>query len=86
MKPILLLVLLCAFAGCSRESETRMVLENQPLTIDAWKELEVADKYAPETLERLKRNEPTLEIEQNWNRFMRDVVVPERRKDIPTEY
>ena len=51
-----------------------------------WKKLEVVEKYEPETLDRLKLNDPMLDKERHWNKFMRDVVVPDRRKDIPTDY
>ena len=57
-----------------------------PITVEAWKELDVNEKYEFETLERLKLRYPKLNRERNWDKFMRVVVVPERRKDIPTDY
>ncbi|MEL7496547.1 MAG: hypothetical protein AAFN77_02990 [Planctomycetota bacterium] len=86
MNRIAIIVLLCLFAGCSNNSESAVASKDEPISVEAWKELEVAEKYEPETLDRLKLNDPKLKNERNWNRFMRDVVVPERRIDIPTDY
>jgi len=86
MKRTVMLILICILAGCSSEPDSNVALNDQPISIEAWQELEVAEKYAPETLDRLKLNDPRLENERNWNRFMRSVVVPARRKDIPTDY
>ena len=89
MKRIGLLVVLCAVivtSGCGSDSGAEVVFAGGPLTVEQWKELEVVEKYEPETLDRLKLSYPKLEKEKNWNKFMREVVVPERRVDIPTEY
>ena len=86
MKRILIVVLFCVFAGCSGDPESPLASAGGPISVEAWKQFEVVDKYAPETLDRLRLNNSKLQNERNWNRFMRDVVVPERRKDIPTAY
>ncbi len=86
MKRIASPILLGLLMGCGGESNRNVASDNEPLTVEAWKELEVIEKYEPETLERLKLNDPKLTKERNWNKFMRDVVVPERRIDIPTDY
>ena len=80
------MVLLGLTIGCGQPAETSVAKTNQPLTVDEWKSLDVAEKYAPESLDRLKLNDPKLSSERNWDKFMREVVVPERKKDIPTEY
>lgn len=56
-----------------------------PLTVEAWKILPVEEKYDPGTFERLKDGDPKLHSPQAWNRFMAEVVVPERKKDIPSQ-
>lgn len=86
MKRVLFVVLFCVFAGCSGDPESPLASTDGPISVEAWKQFEVVDKYAPETLDRLRLNNSKLRNERNWNRFMRDVVVPERRKDIPTTY
>lgn len=85
MKRIFILALFLVIAGCGK-AKVEVATEEQPLSVDEWKLLEVGEKYQPETLERLKVGDEELESERNWNRFMRDVVVPERRMDIPTDY
>ena len=80
------MVLLGLTIGCGQPAETSVSKTEQPLTVDEWKSLDVAEKYAPESLDRLKLNDPKLSSERNWDKFMREVVVPERKKDIPTEY
>lgn len=86
MKNFLLPLLVCLVLGCSGSSPQNVVSSNEPIDVDGWNELEVSEKYEPETLERLKMHDPDLANERNWDRFMREVVVPQRRKDIPTEY
>lgn len=85
MRKRLALLLLFPILGCGSEPETAQVNE-EAITVESWKALDVDVKYEPEIFDRLKLNEPRLSNERNWDRFMRDVIVPERRKDIPTEY
>ena len=86
MQKYILMFLLALTIGCGQQSEDSVATAAQPLTVDEWKLLEVTEKYAPETFDRLKLNDPKLKDERSWDMFMRDVVVPERKKDIPTEY
>ena len=76
----------CLLLGCSGESDSTANRNDEPITVEAWMKLEAHEKYAPETFERLKKNDPALRDEYNWDQFMREFVVPERRKDIPTDY
>ena len=69
------------FPGCSTSTET--VWSDDPLSVDAWRELEPSRKYDPATFDRLKKGDPNLETESGWHRFMVEVVVPQRRIDIP---
>jgi hypothetical protein len=55
-----------------------------PLTIAEWKALPVARKYDAESFERLKQGEPSLAIAEKWLEFHRNVVVPSRKRDLPT--
>ena len=54
-----------------------------PLTVEAWKELPIQEKYDAATFERLKDADPKLKSPREWDKFMRGVVVPERKVDIP---
>lgn len=54
-----------------------------PLTVAEWKTMPVDQKYAPESLERLKTGDPTLQTAEGWEAFQKTVVVPARKKDFP---
>jgi hypothetical protein len=56
-----------------------------PLTIQEWSTLPVEEKYEPETFERLKDGDTKLKSPAAWDRFMAEVVVPERNKDISSK-
>ena len=86
MKKTILIIALGAIIGCGQQPAASLSLADQPLSVEEWKSLEVAEKYAPETLDRLKASDPKLSDERHWDKFMIGVVVPERKKDIPTEY
>jgi hypothetical protein len=53
------------------------------LTVAQWKNLPVEAKYAPETFDRLKKANPRLNGDREWDHFMRTVIVPHRKKDLP---
>ena len=86
MKQMVILFLLCLCAGCDSNPPPVNMVDDSPISVEAWQELTTAEKYAPETLERLRQHDSKLNTEDNWHRFMRDIVVPQRRQDIPTNY
>lgn len=45
--------------------------------------LPIEEKYDAATFERLKDATPDPESPKAWDRFMREVIVPERKRDIP---
>ncbi len=53
------------------------------LTVEAWRELPIEEKYDEATFDRLKDADPQLKSPRAWDKFMREVVVPERKIDIP---
>ena len=76
----------CGLTGCS-DAPQQTVIDLppvQPLTVDEWKTMPVDTKYENDTFERLKLNDPKLNDEAAWNAFMRSVIVPERKQDIPS--
>lgn len=73
--------------GCGSGEPKEVVFDqNLPLSVQQWKTLDVGVKYELETLERLRQSDPKLKSERSWARFMKKVVVPQRRTDIPTDY
>jgi hypothetical protein len=70
-----------AVAGCG--SATAPISKTGPLTVDAWKELDPAEKYDEATFDRLKQHDPKLKSGSEWVQFMRKVVIPERNADMP---
>ncbi|WP_166831673.1 hypothetical protein [Thalassoroseus pseudoceratinae] len=69
--------------GCGGEAVEQTDGPPPPLTIEAWKELPIQEKYDGATFERLKDADPKLKSERAWHKFMREVVIPERNIDIP---
>jgi hypothetical protein len=79
------LVLTLGFAcvGCGG-AEAPSVPSNGPLTVEEWKRMDdMIMKYDPATFDRLKKGDPKLEKDAAWDNFMKTVVVPERKVDIP---
>jgi len=56
-----------------------------PLTVDSWKELPIVEKYDGATLDRLRSENKQLASQRAWDKFMREVVVPSRKVDIPED-
>ncbi len=69
--------------GCGGE----VVEENDgpppPLTVEAWREMPIQEKYDGATFERFKDADPKLKSPREWDKFMREVIIPERNIDIP---
>ena len=86
MYRFLILSLVLVLSGCGGAEEVQLLDLSRPLSVETWKGLEVSQKYELETLELLRESDPEIKTEKDWKRFMKEVVVPERQKDIPTEY
>ncbi|MEX0820282.1 MAG: hypothetical protein WD070_11845 [Pirellulaceae bacterium] len=56
-----------------------------PLSVAQWRELPVGEKYDEATFARLKMQDPRLQTDRGWHRFMAETVVPERKKDLPDD-
>ncbi len=54
-----------------------------PLTMETWKSMPIEDKYDQGTFDRLREQDPKLKSDREWARFMKEVIVPERKIDIP---
>lgn len=72
-------------AGCGGSSSPDPKGTASPLTVNDWKALPVAQKYTPETLERLKTGDPNLNTAEGWEAFQKTVVAPARKKDFPNK-
>lgn len=87
MKPLRLLILLITVTaiGCGSTElpppQTPATLP--PLTLEQWKTLPVEEKYDEGTFDRLRDADPSLKAHRAWQKFMKEVVVPERMIDIP---
>lgn len=80
----LICMILCAAVGCGNNIEPRQTpLVLPPLTIEAWKTLPVEEKYDEGTFDRLREADEKLRSDRGWEKFMTEVVIPERKKDIP---
>ena len=80
-KFLCLLVVLAAL-GCGAAASSPPP-EAGPLTVEKWKSLPVDQKYDESSFQRLRDNDPKLKSDRAWDKFMREVVIPERKKDIP---
>lgn len=87
MKPLQLLILLLVGTalGCGRADPTppQPPPTLPPLTLEQWKTLPVEEKYDEGTFDRLREADPSLRAHRAWQKFMKEVVVPERMIDIP---
>jgi hypothetical protein len=82
---VLLAVLVLGAVGCGGSGSRAPEGAAAPLTVNDWKALPVDQKYAPETLERLKAGDPNLGTAEGWEAFQKNVVAPARKKDFPNK-
>jgi hypothetical protein len=78
------LLIFLSLSGCSNEpAPPQSLTELPPLTLEQWKVLPVEEKYDAGTFERLREADRNLRSDRAWQKFMKDVVIPERKNDIP---
>ncbi|QDU30057.1 hypothetical protein ETAA8_51760 [Anatilimnocola aggregata] len=72
-------------AGCDGTPKPPASLPTQTaLSVDEWKKMtDIPEKYDGVTLDRLRMADPRLKNERAWQAFMKQNVIPERKKDIP---
>ncbi|MBI2478947.1 MAG: hypothetical protein HYV60_10035 [Planctomycetia bacterium] len=76
------LLSLLTLSGCDGEPSPRTVPGPlPPLSLEEWKQLPEQEKYDEATFDRLREQDKSLQSERGWGKFMREVVVPERKKD-----
>lgn len=76
---VLVVAVAVAAAGCGG----RPADPPPALTVADWKTMPSDRKYTPETLERLKQGDPTLETPEGWEAFSRTTLAAARKKDFP---
>lgn len=82
MRPILLMFAAALLAfGCSANPATD--LSNEPLALEEWRVMPSEAKFQAATMERLKLGNPKLQDDREWERFLRTVVIPARKKELP---
>ncbi len=70
-------------AGCSGPAPPP-VQPDGPLTVEEWKAMtDMTAKYDPGTFDRLKKGNPKLENEKEWDKFFQTVVAPAHQVDVP---
>jgi hypothetical protein len=73
-----LLLLVIFTPGCKRTGAAA----NEPLTMETWQTYPPEKKYDIGTIERLKSDVPKFSDEREWNRFMKTVLIPGRKKEL----
>lgn len=82
IKIALLTAVFCV--GCSAEPTIpTLPPAPTPLTVEQWKTLPISEKYDEATFERLKLQDSKLKSDREWEKFMKTVIIPERKIDIP---
>ncbi len=70
--------------GCDGEPKPpQPLVKPPPLTVQEWKALPVEEKYDEATFQRLREADKNLHSDRVWQKFMKDVILPERKIDIP---
>lgn len=55
-----------------------------PLSLEEWNAItDVNEKYDIATLDRLRSSDPRLESKKGWNQFMKEVVGPKMKAEMP---
>jgi hypothetical protein len=81
LKPVFVMMVL--FAGGCGSTQVQAPPETGPLTVETWKVLPASEKYDESSFQRLRESDPKLKPDRAWTKFMKDVVIPERKIDIP---
>jgi hypothetical protein len=91
MKPTILLLLALGlsiplgFTGCGdAPAPPSTPAAPTPISLEEWKAIsDISHKYDGATLDRLRMADPRLKSERAWDSYMKQNVIPERKKDIP---
>ena len=81
----LICMVLLSVLACSEQKPTASEVTNSDssLTIEQWKSLPPSEKYDGAALKRLRKHDDKLKSERAWQKFMKKVVGPEMRVDMP---
>ncbi|MEX0793799.1 MAG: hypothetical protein WD045_11730 [Pirellulaceae bacterium] len=81
---VLLLTAIVIMGGCGPgREESKLPPDSVPLTLEIWETLPGHEKYDGMTMERLRDSDPSLKSDAAWKKFMREVVAPQMKKDVP---
>ena len=84
IRMMMLTLAMAAILGCRDETAEPAAPATLPtLSIEEWKKLPVEEKYDGGTFERLRDADKSLRPDRAWQKFMKEVVIPERKIDIP---
>lgn len=77
----LLLLVGCGTDDRYMSTEPPIDLAKTQLTLEVWNQMtEGPEKYDPELMKRLHREEPTLQSAEAWKKFQNEVVKPGTKK------
>lgn len=80
------------FSGCGGSSSSSgveigkpsTIPEPPPLSVEQWKAMTNPNKkYDIDMLERLRNSDPSLKSKKAWKKFMKEVVGPGMKKEMP---
>ncbi len=77
----ILVLCLGAMLGCGEKApvvtEQPVDISKVPLTLEVWNSIEEGpEKYDPELIQRLRKEEPKFRENKEWKAFYKDVVLP----------
>jgi hypothetical protein len=79
MKNLCFLGLALLILGCG--STTPPTTPEAKLELQEWQKMPKEIKYDIDTLERLRRSDVKYQNQREWDRFSREVILAERKKD-----
>lgn len=72
----------CGHKAVESTQEPVPDLSQVKLTLDVWNKIQDPEKYDRDMLRRLRKEEPTLQSNENWKKFYNEVVIPGIKSEI----
>ncbi|WP_339731763.1 hypothetical protein [uncultured Gimesia sp.] len=86
-----LIVFQIQLVGCGNSSDSDIVIGTPSkiptptaLSVEEWKAMpNTPEKFEPSELDRVRRHDPALKSNKAWEKFQKEIVGPELRKNKP---